>query len=322
MFKRKTLGLIVVLAGIGVTDTFGFALVGPPLGYDSDAWGYAPGDYPQNIGDENRVTVPNFFYACDQSFLDYFGERGRQEVSKAVEYFNDLPPFSSMSEDLSEFPQVTYRENYQANALLLSDLKSQFMNMMLADFGLTNPEYYMWAVRDRVLPAGATCPAYQWIIIMRNFDPVSWSPSSYVNGALYTYTWVLSCSPAPDSTYPAPVQVDPTAFGFSAVAGGLLGARPPGQYFSGFSRDDIGGLRYIYNSKNYNFESLPPNVLSGVGGGVPWSIVDPNPTNVPAATAGFVSWQPVDSPRPLQRQRRRGNPTQGLRRRRGQDLRL
>lgn len=287
MFKRTTLCLAIAAACFGAPKLYGFALVGPALGYETDPLGYSAGDFPQNIGDENRVTVPNFFYASDQSFLDFFGQRGREEVAKAVNYLNDLPAFSSMSEDLSEFPQVTYRENFRAGALGLSDLKSQVMNMLLTDFGLTNPEYYMWSVRDRVLPAGAECPNYNWIIIVRNFDPVTWGPSSYVNGALYTYQWVLSCSPAPDLTHPSPVLVDPTAYGFSAVAGGLLANRGQGQYFSGFSRDDIAGLRYLYRSQNYNFESLPGNVLAGVGGGVPWSIVDPNPTNVPAATAGL-----------------------------------
>ncbi len=291
MFKRATVCLTFGIALLASPSVYGFSLVGPALGYETAINGYGQGNFPQNLGDENRVTVPNLFYACDQSFLDYFGESGRKEISKAVDYFNKLPAFSTMSEDLTEFPQVTYRENYRAGTLGLSDMKSQLMSLMLIDFGLTDPQWYMWSVRDRVLPPGAACPNYEFVIIMRNFDPVSWSPSSYVNGALYTFRWRITCAPAPDFSYPAPVLVDPTGIGFSAVVGGGegQGTLVPGFYFNGFSRDDIGGLRYLYNKKNYNFETLPANVLVGTGGGQLWSIVDPNATGVPADTTGLRS---------------------------------
>ncbi len=291
MLRKTIFSLAVAVVTLGSQNLFGFALDGPAIGYEVPAWGYEPNTlargYPRAIGDESRVTTPNIYYACDQTFLDYFGERGRQEVGKVAEYFNELPAFSSMSPDLLEFPMVTYRENYKADALLLNDLKSNLMTYILWDLGLTSPEWYMWSVRTRDLISPRICPFYDWVITMRNFDPGSWEPSSYVNGALYTYRWVLSCPPGADLTYPAPVLVDPTSFGFSAVAG--LTSTDTGQYYSGFSRDDIGALRYIYRKQNYNFESLPANVLAGAaGGGTIWSIVDPNATNGAAAdTSGL-----------------------------------
>src|SRR3989442_8731506 len=51
-----------------------------------------------------RWNTPYITYAFDESFIRYFGPAGVAAVSNAFKILNDLPPFSAMSQDLSEFP--------------------------------------------------------------------------------------------------------------------------------------------------------------------------------------------------------------------------
>ncbi|MBI1176028.1 hypothetical protein GC207_01160 [bacterium] len=262
----------------------GFTLGGPSMAWQTVPFGYdrlgqGTGETPQNLGDEYRVNVPTIYYTYEASFLDYFGAKGVEEVDKAIKYFNDLPPFSSMSTDLSEYPNDTLRENFKASTFQLTDLKSTAMSEIMSQLGVIAPEIHIWDVRDRVTQPNQQCPFYDFVVIKRNFDPVTWEPSSYVNGVLYTYVWLISCSPAPDRSYPVASPVDPVAFSFRSVAGDssvLLN----GSYFNGLTRDDVGALRYIYRTDNYNKEQLPPDVFAGLGGsgGSPWEPV--NTTNV------------------------------------------
>lgn len=301
MFDRvKILTGIMAVGLIGAPTVFGFSMLGPRQGYQTGPFGYdrvtvnyayvngdgdnqTPG--PVNLGEEYRFTVPEIFVAFDSSFLDYFGSRGQQEVQKAIDYFNALPPFSSMSADLTEYPLETQRENYRAGALELVDLKSFTMFELCQWMGLAAPELNVWGVQSRAVIDNLPCPNYAFFIIKRNFDPTTWEPTSYVNGALYTFGWVLSCAPAPDFSYVSPIAVDPLRPNFSSVAGGNVDT---GVFFNGLTRDDVGGLRYIYRKNNYNMEQLPPNVFAGAGGGgSPWSIVVPPPTNAVVSSAAL-----------------------------------
>lgn len=278
----------VVLISLVPTSLPAFSLGGPILGYHTEAFGYnrqgvdqisgAPVLWPSNLSEEYRINVPNIYYAYDASFLDYFGARGVEEVDKAVKFFNDLPPYSSLSENLTEYPFDTLRENFQASALQLSDLKSVAMWAIIEQMGLLAPEINIWGVQSREAQ-GPGCPFYNFFVLKRNFDPVTWEPSSFVNGALYTLSWFINCDP--DFSFIEPVPVDPLAFSFRSVANYAV---PVGQYFTGLTRDDVGGLRYLYRRDNYNVEQMPPDILAGFGGGggSPWSPVDPNVTNEPA----------------------------------------
>ncbi len=269
MSIRKTASIIgtVLLLGAGQQTVHGFSLGGPQLAWQTDNFGYDRlFAFPQNLGEEYRINVPVVYYAFDNSFLDYFGARGMEEVDKAVAYYNNLPAFSSMSETLAEFPEDTTRENFAAGAFQLTDLKSFTMTLLSEQVGLAASEIHIWDARSRALQPNLTCPLYDFYVIRRNFDPVTWEPSSYVNGALYTLEWIIQCSPAPDLTYPLPLPVDPLAYNFRSVTGAnsLGGA---GFFYAGLTRDDVGGLRYLYRKNNYNMEQMPPDVFIGAGGG-------------------------------------------------------
>jgi hypothetical protein len=76
---------------------------------------------------------------------------------------------------------------------------------------------------------------------------------------------------------------------------------PLGGFFTGLTRDDVGGLRYIYRKSNFNTEGLPANATVGGGGTTfvpgssssPWSVFFPTnnttATNVPGVPTVTVS---------------------------------
>lgn len=269
MSIRKTAFVIgtALFLGAGNHTAHGFALGGPPLAWQADFLGYnRVWGYPQNIGEEYRINVPVVYWAADNSFLDYFGARGMEELDKAVAYFNNLPAYSTMSQTLAEYPEDTTRENYVASSYQLTDLKSFAMSAVAQQMGLASSEIHIWDVRDRATQPQLACPFYDFFVIKRNFDPTTWEPSSYVNGALYTFEWIISCPPAADLSYTLPVPVDPLANNFRSVSG-PNSFTAIGLYFTGLTRDDVGGLRYIYRKNNYNMEQMPPDVFLGAGGG-------------------------------------------------------
>lgn len=235
---------------------------------------------PQNLGEEYRYNVPELFYAFDASFLDYFGQKGVDAVDAAVKVFNDLPTASVLSANLLEYPLNTQRINQRAQALQLLDLKTAVMSALAEELGLAHSERFVWTMRFRLLPPGAQCPGYTYDVIKRNFDPITWFPSSYVNGTLYTYIILTSCDP--DRSEAFEERVDPLLPAHTSVSA-YFGIQLGG-FRSGLTRDDVGGLRYIYRQNNYNQEPFTAGTLFGAGVGGAWSVVDPNATNNPAIT--------------------------------------
>jgi hypothetical protein len=267
----------VILAAATVHSASAFSLLGLPHAWQTERIGYMlPGDLgaPMELGQGYRWNFWPMTYGFDKSFKDYFGQRGCDEVRKAMKMLNDLPAFSKTSASLTEFPTSTRRVNYRASGLGMYDLKSMALAAMMEQLGLASPERYVWCISDLFTAP----PAYG--VIMRNFDPATWAPSRYVNDTMYTYyiyddTQVADCVEVP---------VDPLAFQHTSVAdimggawGGFLNY---GDYLTGLTRDDIGGLRYLYAGKGqyvvYHMEGLVSDAITnmvGGGGGSPWTPV-------------------------------------------------
>jgi hypothetical protein len=228
-----------------------------------------------NLGEEYRWNIRTITYGFDPSFRNYFGERGMEEVRKAMAMLNALPPFSKMSTNLEEFSLDTRRHNQTASALLIRDMKSHALGAVIEQLGLTAPERYTWTLRDRVEVA----PDINYWVIMRNFEPVpgsvsSYRPSKFVNGVLYTYGIFEFVNPDVADAVEFPVDpANPTHTTVASHMNGLFsGFLNTGEFFTGLTRDDVAGLRYLYRAANYNVESLTfSNIVSS--GGVPWTPV-------------------------------------------------
>ena len=223
-------------------------------------WAYAP----KNLGEEFRWNVPVLFYTYDPSFLDYFGSNGVQAVDSAFTILNNLANVDLYSTDLSEVPIEEARFNYTAQGLYLFDLKSAALEMMVTRLGLADPEYFTWCLRSRVLPPGLSCPLYDWTVVQRNFDPVTLAPSSFVNGNLFTYQIVQYCPGPIDWGEAVEILVDPIDTYKTAVASPKVtfpNVNYYGMFHSTLTRDDVGGLRYLYSTNNINVEQSPTNVV-------------------------------------------------------------
>lgn len=291
----------ILLTGAAAVSANAFSLLGPFDTWQANTVGYnfnldtpvvgSSGDVggPMNLGEEYRLNSPYVVYGFDPTFVEFFGQKGVDAVEAAVKILNDLPPVGEMSEDLSEFPLDTRRHNYQAGALQIRDLKSWTLSMLLESIGLAAPERYIYTLRNRVVINNV--PIYT--TFKRNFDPITLLPSSYVNGTLYTFNiFQTYFAPAPYDAWEAvEVTVDPLAPSVTSVAayaGVLNGSTDsragavlynPGIFYTGLTRDDVGGIRYLLRSSNYNVETLPVNSTIAVGaggggtstsGGLPW----------------------------------------------------
>jgi hypothetical protein len=278
--------LVLALAG-AANPASAFSLLGPNAGWQVVRIGYnlpfGPIDIggPMNTGEEYRWNTPTITYGFDQSFLSSFGARGTQAVMQAIAILNNLPPMSQLSSNLSEYPTDTKRINHRASALGLLDMKSHALTYLLEELGLASPERYVYTLRDRRVINNVT-----WYdVIMRSFDPTytptppfppNPPPSRYVNDVLYTYHIDEFTAPV-DFADAIEDPVDPLAFTRGAVVsagdGLWIGWLGRGEYFTGLTRDDVGGLRYLYAGsgawRNPNNENLIPGTTAGQGD-CPW----------------------------------------------------
>ena len=288
----KNLAFLVLLLLTG-QSSWGFSLLGPFEPYQVVTIGYGP-DYaadlggPKNIGEEYRRNTPVMYYSCDANFVDYFGSNGVAAVDQAMAILNAITNVSQLSPDLTEYPLQSLRENYVAEALFLVDMKTWVLKGMVEQMGLDEPERFTWTLHDRYNIPGITCPAgMEYIVVKRNFDPIpsaltQYQASSYVNGTLYSYYISEVCQSPPNTlAVTVPTVVDPLDFSFTAVAGLPVTISTTtflGQYYTGLTRDDVGGLRYLLRTNLVNFESAGPNTLAEVTNPVPQILFTSNLT--------------------------------------------
>lgn len=252
-------GSMALLLALGVlTQSAGaFSLLGPYDTWMVPQLGFAqPEDIggPMALGEEYRWNTPVLTYAFDQSFLDYFGSNGVAAVENAIGVLNSLPPASQL--DVTNFPAETRRLNYVAESESLRDLKSQTFALLLEQLGLASPTRFTFCVRNLAFVNGQP----QATVIQRNYAPSSLTPSSQVDDVNYTYQLVYSGTP-PTNVDAVELLVDPTQKQFPAVADGAMAA---GECYTGLTADDAGGLKYLLNTNNINFEPLLADV-SGAG---------------------------------------------------------
>ena len=271
---------VSLLLTIGLQSALAYSLLGP-IGNGGDNWQVKDIGYgltsdlgaPKNLGEEYRINVPVIYYAYDAAFLDYFGSTGSTNVDGAFYILNNLTNVSSYSADLSEFPLNSQTINYTAQALNLTDLKSYAMGLLAEHLGLASPDRYVWTLHNRYQPPNTTCPvSTEYLVVQRNYDitttplnQIQYSP--FVNSTLYSYQILETCTTTPEpEALAVPYLVDPlaqtytpvaSAFGGNVYIAGVLQSAVglnTGGFYTGFSRDDIAGLRYLINSNNINTE--------------------------------------------------------------------
>ena len=205
---------------------------------------------------------------------------------------NGLDGYSSA---LVEFPPYSQHINYKAQELELTDIKSLTLWALVEQMGLAWPERYTWTLHQAYLPPtvapapAPVCPEDEvFEVVQRNFDimdsplnQVQYSP--YVNDTLYTFNilyWpnckkpttesfdfitgdasiVLGKNPSlTDTEAYTPFPVDPFAQYDSAVAA-TLGLQTGG-FYTGLTRDDVAGLRYLMTTNNVNTEDAAAGAL-------------------------------------------------------------
>ncbi|MGD0744877.1 MAG: Ig domain-containing protein [Verrucomicrobiota bacterium] len=291
--KVLWIGLLV----FGTQAAWAFSLLGPVrnggdawqltlIGYDPLTLSAAPPFFidplltgPKNLGEEYRRNTPVVYYAANANFLDYFGSNGVVALDGAFAILNNVftnengipltNGVDSYSPGLTGFSLNSIGMNYQAQGLGLLDLKSTTLSLMTEQLGLADAVRYTWALHDRNPVPGSPCPNEYYLVIERNFDfiasPLNQLQSSfYVNGELYTYSIYENCG-APGASPPdadaLEFATDPL-FDNPPVASGF-GEDPllVGEFYTGLSRDDVAGLRYLLTTNNMNTESPATGTL-------------------------------------------------------------
>jgi hypothetical protein len=223
---------------------------------------------PRNIGEQYRWNTPFLYYACDANFLDYFGATGAAEVDKAFAVYNNtLSNVSSYSSNMIEWPLNTARFNFRAEALQMVDLKSAVVQLIAEQLGLAQAERWVWCLFARI--STGPCPSFTYNVIMRNYDPTTGFYSAYVNGTLYGYNVIENCALNPNPFAPVLADaveypIDPTAPTFTTVASFSI---PSGRFYTGLTRDDAAGLRYLMTRSNAFVEPAGTNNLLVVTNG-------------------------------------------------------
>jgi hypothetical protein len=256
-----------------VKPAFGFALLGPLSAPPDSTWqveaiGYqeVPTDpyrdedegTPRNIGEGYRWNTPVLYWTVDQNFIRFFGTNGQAEIAKAFNILNSATTnsLSSYSPNLTEFPVNSIRNNATASALNLFDLKSRALSDVIEQLGLAQPVRWTWCLHAR--SAAGACPSgVSYSVIQRNWDPVTFVPSAYVNDSLYTYVIKETCGAIPVTADAYEVPADPLTAN-TAVADGGPGS---GDYFTGLTRDDVAGLRYLMGTNDIVYENVDPSAL-------------------------------------------------------------
>ncbi len=226
-------------------------------------------------------------------FFGARGEQAADQAFAIMnQFFTNYPNgVDGYSADLSEFPFNSQHFNPTAQNLYLTDLKSVTLHLLVEQMGLAEPERYTWTLHDRY-QSPTPCPVgTSYLVVQRNLadtdQPLGVGSgtlySPYVNNVLYTYGIADKCGlPLPEwQSVAIPFPVQPTAVGYTAVAANdfefapeqetagifisgnqvqstgvaALGGLELGGFYTGLTRDDAAGLRYLMTSNNINYEN-------------------------------------------------------------------
>lgn len=275
--------VLMLLLLLGGRSSHGFALNGANAAYQTAAFLYDGGGAPQNIGEEYRWNIPVLTYGFDSAFINYFGTNGVRAIEAAFRQINDLPAVSLVTDQVltNNFPFNTQGINPTAASVLMTDIRSQMLTFLAGYMGLSEAERFTWCIRNRWIGPGGAPTNY--VVISRNFDPITRIPTDTVNGRRLGYV-VLDGLIAPSDC--DAIEVDATGFTALSTTVADFATLTFGGSFSSLTYDDVGGIRYLYATNNFNTENLLPGVgvtSTAASSSSPWLPVG---TNVQAVIGG------------------------------------
>ncbi len=302
--KKLVFALCCVAGLLGPPSARAFVMIGPmdvaevssggiDFNYTDDLGG------PKDLKTFFRWNTPMLTYAFDASFMQYFGLEGREAVKEAFTIVNDFfenDDYSGVS--ALDYTKHGFRSNYNttwenrtAKEAGIIDIKSLVLGMVINQLGLGNPHRYAFGARSITTNASGT--QLNFNVRLRNFDPITFKPTSVINGVTYSYRLIHDAPPSAGFTV-APTFADmeefttdtsgnawtsvagivdafygntaiywtdqPTLFGFGIFYSGKYAMG--GQYKPrhALTYDDAGGLHYLYRKNNIVYENLDPNV--------------------------------------------------------------
>ena len=310
---------------------------------------------PKDLKRFFRWNIPVLTYAFDASFIQYFGLEGRVAVKEAFTIVNDF--FSNSDYDgVSSLDLVKhgFRSNYNTawinntaeNAQII-DVKSLTLGLVVNQLGLGNPHRFAFGINR--MSTNTVGTQINFNVRLRNYDPITYKPTSWINGVNYSYRLIHDATPSagvvqlpsfadmeefttdtsgnkwsavaaiPDAFYGNSAiywTETPSLFGFGVYYDNLNATGGQIQPRHALTYDDAGGLKFLYKTNNFVYESLDPNVaLILPANFLPTFAIPvfpngsarifPDPTGltgayIPRRNSGFIPGLPITSVLPAQ----------------------
>ena len=279
---------------VGPMDPAELASGGIDFNYTDDLGG------PKDLKTFFRWNIPLLTYAFDASFMQYFGLEGRDAVKEAFTSVNDFFHNNEYSGVSSlELTTHGFRSNYNTtwlnttakNAQVI-DIKSLTLGLIINHLGLGNPYRYSFGIHSTSTNSAGT--QINFNVRLRNFDPITYKPTSLVNNVAFSYRLIHDAPPSVGvTTLPTFADMEefttdttgnawtslsaitdafygntaifwteqPTLFGFGVYYDGKNAMGGHYEPRHALTYDDAGGLKYLYRTNNYVYEGLDPNVV-------------------------------------------------------------
>ncbi len=192
-----------------------------------------------------------------------------------------------------------FRSNYNTTAInttaqnaQVMDVKSLVLGMLVNHMGLGNPHRHAFSINSISTNLAGT--QWNFNVVLRNWDPITYTSSANINNVAYSYRLIHDSPPSVGVTIPPTIMdmeeftSDVSGNAYTAVAGiadafygntALFWTDTPSLYGFGvyyhhdnavggqnkarhtLTYDDAGGLKYLYRTNNFVFESLDPSVV-------------------------------------------------------------
>lgn len=269
----SALVLCAVLLLCGSAKGRAFSLIGPnaPAGWAQGAYYSSqptvtqaflnhvdPFGWPVPVKEFYRWNWPELTYAFDSTFVRYFGHNGMQAIHNAFEVLNDYfepqdKSYSGVSSlDLvKEYDQhfSTWKFNPSANVDNVYDMETMVLGLLVNHLGLGNPHRHCYTIRDIInYTAAAAGATGNFHVAIRNYDPFTYHPTSFINGVNYSY-FIYS-----DPAYNGALPQLPTVF--DAVEYAVSSDHEYGA---------VAGIRDVINFGGLPWPSIAPTVFRTPG---------------------------------------------------------